>query len=145
MAKKGKRGTKPTDRSVSKTDKQTQSGVPGRRGTSRRCVTWSIGGLIVIMAVISAWAFLGNSSPNSPYSASANQSPAAASTEQTPVTEPAKKAGTDTINISGEPKIDFPEKSYDFGTIAQGSKASHTFKVRNTGDAPLRLIKAAGS
>lgn len=45
----------------------------------------------------------------------------------------------------GVPVIHFPEPLHDFGTIASGSKVSHHFKVVNTGDAPLRLIKAKGS
>ncbi len=43
------------------------------------------------------------------------------------------------------PKISFPEISYDFGTINQGEIVSHTFVVKNTGDAPLELIRAKGS
>ena len=43
------------------------------------------------------------------------------------------------------PSIYFPEESYDFGTISQGTKASHTFVVKNTGSEPLRLISAKGS
>ncbi len=45
----------------------------------------------------------------------------------------------------GGPKIFFPETSFDFGTVSQDSKVTHTFIVRNTGDAPLKLIKAKGS
>lgn len=43
------------------------------------------------------------------------------------------------------PRIFFPETVHDFGTIPRGGNVSHVFKVRNTGDAPLRLIKAKGS
>ncbi len=43
------------------------------------------------------------------------------------------------------PQIFFPETTHDFGTISRGDNVSHLFKVRNTGDAPLRLIKAKGS
>lgn len=107
-----------------------------------------MGGLLMIMTVILAWAIVGNASPNIPRPAAADQSPA-----PTPVVKPAippaatptAKAETDTSGISGGPKISFPEKSYDFGTIPQGSKVSHTFAVQNIGDAPLRLIKAAGT
>ncbi|MFQ6007418.1 MAG: hypothetical protein ACE5K8_00550 [Candidatus Zixiibacteriota bacterium] len=45
-------------------------------------------------------------------------------------------------DTSKAPKAFFPETSYDFGVIAQGSKVSHTFVVRNIGDAPLKLINA---
>ncbi|HER00670.1 MAG TPA: DUF1573 domain-containing protein [candidate division Zixibacteria bacterium] len=43
------------------------------------------------------------------------------------------------------PSIYFPEESYDFGTISQKTQVSHTFIVKNTGSAPLKLIKAKGS
>lgn len=47
--------------------------------------------------------------------------------------------------LAGTPQIYIPDDSYDFGSIKQGSKVSHTFKVYNKGDAPLKLIKAKGS
>ncbi len=47
--------------------------------------------------------------------------------------------------VTGEPSIHFPETSYDFGTISQGAKFSHTFVVKNIGDEPLKLIRAKGS
>lgn len=45
---------------------------------------------------------------------------------------------------TGTPKIVFPETSYDFGAVTQGADVSHTFVVRNAGDAPLKLIEAGG-
>jgi hypothetical protein len=58
---------------------------------------------------------------------------------------PPAKASADTAKAptSGGPKIFFPEESFDFGTVARGSVNEHVFKVRNTGNAPLTLIKAA--
>ena len=55
-----------------------------------------------------------------------------------------RQAGNDSgsQNTGGAPKIFFPETSFDFGSIAQGSKVSHTFVVQNIGDAPLKLIDA---
>lgn len=43
------------------------------------------------------------------------------------------------------PSIHFPEPDFDFGSISQGDKVSHTFVVQNTGDEPLKLIRAKGS
>jgi Protein of unknown function (DUF1573) len=43
------------------------------------------------------------------------------------------------------PSIHFPEQSYDFGTISQGAKVSHTFVVKNIGAEPLKLIRAQAS
>jgi hypothetical protein len=46
-------------------------------------------------------------------------------------------------NESGPaPKIELTETSYDFGTAPEKTSVSHTFKVKNVGDAPLQLIKA---
>ncbi|MBD3219244.1 MAG: DUF1573 domain-containing protein [candidate division Zixibacteria bacterium] len=45
----------------------------------------------------------------------------------------------------GGPSIYFPEKSYDFDTIPEGAKVSHTFIVKNAGTEPLELIRAKGS
>ena len=39
------------------------------------------------------------------------------------------------------PRVEFPEKSFDFGTIYQGEDVSHTFVFRNTGNAPLKIEK----
>lgn len=42
----------------------------------------------------------------------------------------------DTINI---PKIAFLETEFDFGTVNEGDKVSHTFKFKNTGTVPLLI------
>ncbi len=44
--------------------------------------------------------------------------------------------------VTGGPSIHFPEPSFDFGTVSQGTKVAHTFAVKNTGDKPLKLIRA---
>jgi len=49
------------------------------------------------------------------------------------------------FSVTGGPSIHFLEQSHDFGTIAEGVKVSHTFIVQNTGDQPLKLIRAKGS
>jgi hypothetical protein len=38
--------------------------------------------------------------------------------------------------------IFLPEKSYHFGAVPRGEKRTHNFVLRNTGDAPLRILKA---
>jgi len=43
------------------------------------------------------------------------------------------------------PKISFEEDQYDFGTIDQGTNVEHTFKFKNTGDAPLIIVDAKSS
>jgi hypothetical protein len=39
------------------------------------------------------------------------------------------------------PRIEFTEKSHDFGDILQGDKVNYTFKFTNTGTEPLILSK----
>lgn len=43
------------------------------------------------------------------------------------------------------PQITIPENSFDFGSVPQGSKLTHKFVIKNTGEAPLQLISAKGS
>jgi hypothetical protein len=136
MARKGKKGIKQTTGTASKISKQMQTSSPRWRAKYGRYAIWSISGLLAVVAVVVAWTIFQNISQSSSESTSMNQSQAAV---------PAANLGTDNNSVSGGPQISFPETSYDFGTIAQGSKVSHTFIVRNVGDAPLRLIKAAGS
>ena len=61
------------------------------------------------------------------------------------VIESASDNSQSSNSVIGRASIHFPEPSFDFGTISQGDKATHTFVVQNTGDAPLKLIKAKGS
>lgn len=37
------------------------------------------------------------------------------------------------------PELAVEQGSFDFGTLAQGKKVQHTFKIRNSGDAPLQI------
>ena len=43
------------------------------------------------------------------------------------------------------PMIQFENTDHDFGTIVEGQKVSHTYKFKNTGDAPLIIQEAKGS
>ena len=45
----------------------------------------------------------------------------------------------DTTNL---PKIEFSEMAYDFGTVDEDDKVSHTFKFKNTGTVPLLISNA---
>ncbi len=53
--------------------------------------------------------------------------------------------GLDQASTKEAPKILFLETEYDFDKVTQQSKLNHVFKVRNTGTAPLKIIKAKGS
>ena len=60
-------------------------------------------------------------------------------------------AETGVINEGG-PEADIPkttltfnESSFDFGTIQEGDKVTHVFKVTNTGSNPLIISSAKGS
>ncbi len=39
------------------------------------------------------------------------------------------------------PRISFMEVEHDFGPVSAGTKLSYTFVFRNTGNAPLRILK----
>lgn len=47
--------------------------------------------------------------------------------------------------VSGGARIMFPEDNFNFGTIKQDTTVEHVFTVKNGGDSPLNLIKAAAS
>jgi len=57
----------------------------------------------------------------------------------------AKQVEQTEVTPAGAPKINFPDTLHDFGVVAQSTSNSYTFRVQNTGDAPLKLIKAKGS
>lgn len=73
----------------------------------------------------------------------ANTTAAAANTASdaaaavTPAT-PAVPAGPTT-------EMTFTETEFDFGTVTEGEKVSHTYTFKNTGDEPLILSNAKGS
>lgn len=94
--------------------------------------------ILVALAVVWHWGLAKESALTPKHSLQAAQIPNETVEESTSVT-PSTTA--DTVN-SGTPKIFFPDTSHDFGSVAQGSKVSYTFVVRNSGEAPLKLIKA---
>ncbi|MCB0652887.1 MAG: DUF1573 domain-containing protein [Saprospiraceae bacterium] len=60
------------------------------------------------------------------------------SVDPSAVQEPAVPAGPTT-------SIEFEETTFDFGTVDEGEKVSHTFKFKNTGNEPLIFSNAKGS
>ena len=54
------------------------------------------------------------------------------------------------ISASGEvseelPSFEFESDVFEFGTIAQGAKVSHTFRFKNSGESDLIIAKVEGS
>jgi len=45
----------------------------------------------------------------------------------------------------GKPKIVAEQSAFEFGKVKQGVDVEHVFKIRNAGDAELRIDKARGS
>ncbi len=131
MAKQNKRRNKRQSSEAPKDSKHIPLSQPSKQIKYRRYAIWLVSVIIVVVAGISAWAIYKNLSQNS--SGSAGVTGAIAST------------GDSSNSVTGGPQINFPEIEYDFGKIAQGAKVSHTFVVKNTGNAPLQLIKAAGT
>jgi hypothetical protein len=77
-----------------------------------------------------------------------NSQPKAADSPATGLTESIKTqvmSDSNGFSVTGGPSIHFPEPSYDFGVIDEGVSVSHTFIVQNTGDLPLKLIRAKAS
>ena len=90
--------------------------------------------IVVLLAILVAWLLTGRQQET--LSLSQQAEARAGQTEEI--------QQVDTISTGG-PRIEFPETIHDFGRVFQNSSISHTFKVRNVGDAPLELIKAAAS
>jgi|SRR5699024_3561962 len=56
-----------------------------------------------------------------------------------------EKASKDDNATNKYPELTFDESSYDFGTIDEGEIVQHEFTFTNTGDAPLKVMKARPS
>jgi len=57
----------------------------------------------------------------------------------------AQASKVDKESAPAAPRVLLPETTFDFGRVSQDQKLTHKFKIKNTGDAPLKLIKAKGS
>ena len=66
------------------------------------------------------------------------------STAPTPAGTPAATPAVD-IPTGPTTTIEFEESEFDFGTIDEGEKVSHTYKFTNTGSEPLIIKDAKGS
>lgn len=53
--------------------------------------------------------------------------------------ETESKKENNNTEYSGKPKIEFFNKSHDFGTLKEGEIVECTFKFKNTGTAPLKI------
>ena len=42
-------------------------------------------------------------------------------------------------------QIELVDPQFNFGTVREGETISHVFKIRNTGKAPLKIIRAKAS
>ena len=114
--------------------RESEVGTVSRPKFRGRTLAPAAGVIIIVLAAI-IWLYRGSSGVTSDL-----QSSSAAQSGKTTTKD--KQAPVPT---TGGPSIHFPEPSYDFGSIAQKAKVSHTFIVQNTGDEPLKLIKAKGS
>ncbi|MCB0587386.1 MAG: DUF1573 domain-containing protein [Phaeodactylibacter sp.] len=57
--------------------------------------------------------------------------------------QPAAQQGT--VPSGPTTVMSFDETEFDFGTVTEGEKVSHTYKFKNTGEEPLILSNAKGS
>lgn len=98
-----------------------------KRKSKERPIFLSIAGIAILVIAAVIWLSQDSSSSSSNQDQAANATSGSSQDSQ------------------GNPSIYFPEDTYDFGTISQKTQVSHTFIVKNTGSAPLKLIKAKGS
>jgi hypothetical protein len=54
-------------------------------------------------------------------------------------------AGLPSIILKDTTSVQFAETEFKFGTITEGDKVQHTFKIQNTGTKPLIIANAWGS
>ncbi len=54
-------------------------------------------------------------------------------------------AQSDGASTEAKPRIVAVNDTHDFGEVAEGAKVTHTFTIRNEGDAELRIIGAKGT
>lgn len=54
-------------------------------------------------------------------------------------------AGPIAAQQTAGPRIEIKEMRHDFGTVVQGTAASHVFEVRNIGNEPLIIEKVQSS
>lgn len=59
--------------------------------------------------------------------------------------DPAAEAPTTPIPTGPTTTMEFAETTFDFGTVQDGEKVSHTYKFKNTGSEPLVFADAKGS
>lgn len=79
--------------------------------------------------------------------AEAGQERSAAALEQEAVEQGGGEAGASPAasKETGEPRISFDQKDYDFGTLESGENLEHIYKFRNTGEGPLVIHKVRSS
>tara|TARA_B100001245_G_scaffold217558_1_gene186125 strand:- start:477 stop:1001 length:525 start_codon:yes stop_codon:yes gene_type:complete len=63
----------------------------------------------------------------------------------TPAAKPVAEAEPDVKPEGPLPSFEFAELDHDFGSIKEGDVVEHTFKFKNTGDAPLIISSATAS
>jgi len=49
------------------------------------------------------------------------------------------------VQAQGQPRLEVDAIHHDFGPVVQGTKVSHRFKLSNTGDAPLNILRMNSS
>lgn len=73
--------------------------------------------------------------------------PSTANTENREISDPLSSDNSDKAsqNATDGPKIKFENTSFNFGTVIQGEKLTHTFTFTNSGNSPLIISSASAS
>ncbi len=70
---------------------------------------------------------------------------AASQVSSTPAAQPSSVAAESDAPVGPTTVMKFEHMDYEFGTVKEGEKVSHTYKFTNTGDEPLIISSAKGS
>lgn len=97
---------------------------------------------IMVVSVVVVWNDAGRCLAQNPQQQAEPGREAADTPQATPPAQLETKAEDDDTASAGTPTISFAEEVHDFGSVTRGAKLTYHFKVRNTGDAPLKIIKA---
>lgn len=113
-----------------------RNGAPAEKHPQRRSrLLAPVIGMLIVVTVTAIWMSKSSDDITSEVTAKvANQS-------EEVVTDSSDRSGATTKG----PSIHFPESTFDFGSISPGDKVTHSFVVKNTGDEPLKIIRAKGS
>jgi len=98
--------------------------------------------LLILLMSAFAVSCAGDTANDAKGAITANDGATPTSVADAPTTAPAAQAAVPTGPTT---VMEFDATEFDFGTVDEGEKVSHTYSFKNTGDEPLILSNAKGS